>query len=101
MCLIITNNLKNYIIIMNDTFSLLLATSVLALGGLGLYMYKVSDDKTGGSGYDEDEIFNNNDAEDDENIISDDEIIYEPKPRTRGSGKTKKNRKGTGSKRRY
>ena len=29
---------------MNDTMSLVLATAILAVGGLGLYMYKSSDD---------------------------------------------------------
>lgn len=32
------------IFIMNDSMSILLATTILALGGLGLYMYKSSDD---------------------------------------------------------
>ena len=37
---------------MNETISLLLATAFLAIGGLGLYIYKTSDDdnKKGGNG---------------------------------------------------
>ena len=77
--------------------SLLLATSVLALGGLGLFMYKTSDDKKGG-GYDENEIFGN---ENDEEGLSEEDLDYDPKPRTRNGGKTKRNRKGAGTKRRY
>lgn len=82
---------------MNETMSLLLATSVLALGGLGFYMYKSTDDKKGGNGYDENEIFGN----DNEDNLSEEDFDYEPKPRTRNGGKTKRNRKGTGTKRRY
>jgi len=82
---------------MNETMSLLLATSVLALGGLGLYIYKSSDDKKGGSGYDENEIFGN----EDEDNLSEEDYDYEPKPRTRNGGKTKRNKKGSGTKRRY
>ena len=82
---------------MNETISLLLATSVLALGGLGLFMYKSTDDKKGG-GYDENEIFGN---QNDEDGLSEEELDYEPKPRTRNGGKTKRSRKGTGTKRRY
>ena len=44
MCLIIINKLTNNSIIMNESISLLMATTILALGGLGLYMFKSSDD---------------------------------------------------------
>jgi hypothetical protein len=81
---------------MNETMSLLLATTVLALGGLGLYMYKNSDDLIGGENYNEEEIFGI-----DDNSLNDDEIEYEPKPKTRNGGKTKRNKKGLGTKRRY
>lgn len=98
---------------MNDSMSILLATTILALSGLGLYMYKSSDnDQKGGSEeYDEDGLFgkssmfdlnrsddnNEEDIEDlDENY--DDEYL---KPRKRGK-KTQRNRKTNGtSKRRY
>ena len=43
---------------MNDTMSLLLATAILAAGGLGLYMYKSPDEaQKGGEDYDEDNLF--------------------------------------------
>lgn len=43
---------------MNDTMSLVLATVVLATGGLGLYMFKSSnEDQKGGEEYDEDSLF--------------------------------------------
>lgn len=85
---------------MNDTLSLLLATTVLTVGGLGLYFYKnTEDNKTGGNGYNEDEIFGyNRESYDDEEIISEPEI-FEPKIRSRG-GKTKRNKRNTGTKRR-
>ena len=60
---------------MNDTMSLLLATGILAVGGLGLFMYKSGSD----------------DKEPEE---------YEPPKRSRGS-KTKSTRKSSGTKRRY
>jgi hypothetical protein len=81
---------------MNETFSLILATSVLALGGLGLVFYKNSDDEDNkkGDNYDEDEIFGSNDD------YIEEEEIYEVKPKVR-SGKTKRNKKAGGTKRRY
>ena len=112
---------------MNDTMSLVLATTILATGGLCLYMYKSSneDDPTGDENYyaednnednsfsfanffntdDEDKNVNdkNNDEDEDNYEKNDDEELemYEPKTRQRGGGKTKRNRKSTGSKRRY
>ena len=94
---------------MNDSMSILLATTILALGGLGLYMYKTSEDEhkeqKGGDkeDYNEDSIFgssfwgsNQEDLEEDLNLEEDEEDY---KPRRRG-GKTQKNRKTTGSSRR-
>jgi hypothetical protein len=96
---------------MNDSMSILLATSILALGGLGLYVYKSSDDnKKGGSDeeYNEESIFggnfwslsddkNENDEKLDDNLEEFD--IYKPR---RKNVKTQRNRKSTGiSKRRY
>lgn len=110
---------------MNDSMSILLATTVLALGGLGLYMFKSekttktdkahkkhTDDE---DDYDEDglfggsTLFNWGSSEDehkddetvDHDIIEDFEEDYEEeyKPRKRGA-KTQKNRKPTGSSRR-
>lgn len=99
---------------MNDSMSILLATTILALGGLGLYMYKSSDDnqKGGNEEYDEEGIFGtssffdwdkNNDEEDEENKKqNDDEDFIDYKPRKRGGSKTQRNRKTNGtSKRRY
>jgi hypothetical protein len=91
---------------MNDTMSLLLATAILAAGGLGLYMYKSPDEaQKGGEDYDEDNLFGSGsfwgskkEEETEEDLDLDD---YEPKPRQR-SNKTKRNRKSSGlSKRRY
>ena len=83
---------------MRDTISLLLATSVLALGGLGLYFYKSGDSSKRGDRYDEDEIFgdSDNDNENDEEYDED----YEKKNKKR-SGKTKRTKKTSGTQRRY
>jgi len=85
--------------------SLLLATTLLALGGLGIYMYKNSDEsqKGGDEEYNEEGLFDStnfwgytDDQKDDDN-----EEEEEVKPRKRG-GKTQRNRKSTGtSRRRY
>lgn len=88
---------------MRETISLLLATTVLGLGGLGLYLFKTNESKGGGSDYDEDEIFKNDKAEadysvDDEEDYDDEE--YDKKARKR-TGKTKRSRKASGTKRRY
>lgn len=100
---------------MNDTMSLLLATTILAAGGLGLYMYKSSDgNKKGGKHedvYDEGNLFGSGSLwgpnDDDENVDADlnededyDEAVYEPKRRTKAS-KTKRRKTGGGTKRRY
>lgn len=98
---------------MNDSMSILLATTVLALGGLGLYMFKSSDDNSSRDyeEYDEEGIFglsktagsffnwgSPDDNEEDENKLE--ELEDEDyKPRKRGP-KTLKNRKATGSSRR-
>ena len=86
---------------MNETMSLLLATAVLAASGLGLYMYKSDDsDQVGGDDYNEDTAFSSNDEINDADNIDND--YYEPKARSRVSKtKTKRNRKGLGTKRRY
>ena len=87
---------------MRDTISLLVATAILAAGGLGLYMYKSNDDKQdGGDGYDEDSLFGSGGFWNTENDLEDEEPeYYEPKARARG-GKTKRSRRGVGTKRRY
>ena len=100
---------------MNETLSLLLATAVLTVGGFGLMFYKTMDEE--GESYDEDKIFNkgkdkkensdkteNNDKPENsdkpENIDNEELESFEPKVRSRGS-KSKRNRKTTGTKRRY
>jgi hypothetical protein len=93
---------------MNDSMSVLLVTTILALGGLGLCMYKSSDDtqKGGNEEYDEGSLFEENfwgtsdDKDDDEKL---EEYLDEEdfKPRKRNT-KTQKHRKSTGpSRRRY
>jgi len=111
MCLIIIIKLENYSIIMNDISSLLMATSILAIGGLGLYMYKNADDNDDDDiSYNEDTFFandNEDDNEEEDEVQPDylehdyeelEEEIYQPKSKTKG--KTKRNRKTTGTKRR-
>ncbi len=98
---------------MNENMSIFLATTILALGGLGLYMFKSSDDKQSGvdvDEYDEETLFDptnsigsffswgsKNDVEDDDKLEEFDEDDY--KPRKRGA-RTLKNRKSSGSSRR-
>ena len=94
---------------MNDSMSILLATTILALGGLGLYMYKSSEEpqKEGEEEYNEESIFGGNFwsfADDKKDDCSDnelEELDEDIKPR-RKNAKTQRNRKSTGtSRRRY
>ncbi len=108
MCLIIINKVINNSIIMNDSMSIFLATTILALGGLGIYMFKSSDNKSVSDSeeeYNEDSLFGSGsffnwgsteDAEEEDKLEEDEE---EFKPRKRHA-KTHKNRKSTGSSRR-
>lgn len=79
---------------MNETMSLLLATAILAAGGIGLFMLKSNDDGT----YDDEEIeldeIEDLDALDE---FDDEEDDYDYKPRSRSNNKTKRNRKAGGS----
>jgi hypothetical protein len=106
---------------MDDSISILLATTILALGGLGLYMYKSPDDTSSSKDTssnntsskeddDEDNLFGSNlfnwglsDENENENENVNDDKVEEPdediKPRKRAA-KTHKNRKMTGSSRR-
>jgi hypothetical protein len=90
---------------MNETMSLLLVTAVLAVGGLGLFMYKTSDNENakGGSDYQEDELFGNESFWGTSNEYDEDEEDYviEPKVTRSRGGKTKRNKKSGGTKRRY
>ncbi len=113
MCLIIIKNLTNNIIIMNDSTSILLATTILALGGLGLYMFRTTYDNQDDNNeekYNEDSIFDSSnlfnwggsDDKDEQDILDDEIEENEVKPRKRNNGKTQRNRKTSGlSKRRY
>lgn len=96
---------------MNDTMSLILATSILAVGGLGLYMYKNntedynSEDENdeNDKGFFGSDFFGDN--KNDEELIEedfDDEDDYDYKPKSKkGAAKTKRNKKTGGTKRRY
>jgi hypothetical protein len=92
---------------MNDSMSILLATTILALGGLGLYMFKSSDESPSSvdNQYNEDSLFgsgslfNWGSSEDNESEDKIEESDDDYKPRKRGP-KTVKNRKTTGSSRR-
>ena len=91
---------------MKDTMSLLLATALLAAGGLGLYMFKSNEPQKGGEDYNEDSLFgsgsfwSSSTNEDDEDKIEEDEDYEEYKAKPRG-GKTKRRRASGGTKRRY
>jgi hypothetical protein len=89
---------------MSESMSILLATTILALGGLGLYMYKSTDDNN--EEYNEESIFGGNfwgfsddraDALPDEENIDEEERDFK---QTKKNVKTQKNRKSTGSSRR-
>ena len=96
---------------MNDSMSIFLATTILALGGLGLYMYKShqgseSNEYDNEEDYNEDGLFGssnifgwstNDEANDKDN--DDEESEEEYKPRKRNT-KTQRNRRATGSSRR-
>ena len=111
---------------MNDSMSILLATTVLALGGLGLYVYRTNhEDQDGGDKsdpHDEDDgeesifgssnLFNWGSSEDRKKsedkqkekeqdvILDEDSEENELKPRKRNNVKTQRNRKASGSSRR-
>jgi hypothetical protein len=74
---------------MNETMSLLLVATVLAVGGTGLYLYKFEDDTV-------EDI--DNESTDSYNEV--DEEFKEPKSRSKIS-KTKRNKPKGGTKRRY
>jgi FtsZ-interacting cell division protein ZipA len=91
----------------NDIMTLILASSILAAGGLGLYVFHSNKDERHSVRFKNDD---DNDSDDDSydeidnNEDKHEQTSYnEDKPsRTRSSGKTKKVRRQTkGSKRRY
>jgi hypothetical protein len=94
---------------MNETMSLVLATAILAIGGVGFYMYKQSDDNNDADYYDDNSISNDDDNSDDDSISDDsdseledeDFIEYEPKA-SKQKPKTKRNKTTGGTrKKRY
>jgi len=105
---------------MNDSGSVLLATSLLALGGLGLYMFRITQDDEDGDNKnkdadnkedknDEETIFDtssffswgaSDDKDENQDAIETEET--EIKPRKKTNTKTQRNRKSVGtSRRRY
>jgi hypothetical protein len=94
---------------MKETMSLVLATAILALGGLGLYMYKQSDDFKDGDL--EDDFSSYSDSESDlgsdldsqlEEEYEEDFIDYEPKTNQKAKAKTKRSKTTGGTrKKRY
>ena len=82
---------------MNETMSLLLATAILAAGGIGLFMFKSPDDK---EDFNEEDIILD-ELEDLDEYNDDYEEDYKPKSKGANKNKTKRNRKSGGSRRRY
>ena len=104
---------------MSDTGSILLATTILALGGLGLYAYKSFNDETEDSKYNEDSLFGGNfwssfnsdkeekyeDDDDDDASVeseteSEDKYNTNVRKKSSKSKRTQKNNKSNGSSRR-
>lgn len=81
---------------MNETMSLLLATAILAAGGIGLFMLKSDDNND--NDYKEDNNYTEDIILDELEDLDDD---YDYKPKAKPSNKTKRNRKSGGSRRRY
>ena len=96
---------------MNETMSLLLATTVLALSGLGLYVYKSSNDENYNENADDDNDSLKIDEYDegsltdlnDTNYDDDYELeYYDYKPKKNDKKmKTKRNKRNIGTKRKY
>jgi hypothetical protein len=83
---------------MNETMSLLLATAILAAGGIGLFMFKSPDDK---EEYDDKEDIILDELEDLDEYNDDYEEDYKPRHKGANRNKTKRHRKLGGSRRRY
>jgi hypothetical protein len=88
---------------MKEALSMFLAISVLAIGGTGLYMYRNKNDDSSedDSSYQNERQLENEEVY--ENQFNSDEN-YEEKPKTRrqkNKVNTKKNKKTSGTKRRY
>ena len=95
---------------MNDSMSILLASTILALGGLTLYMFKSPNDVDEDNEYDENSLFGSGglfnwgstekDPVEEDSVEDFEDEDHEYKPRKRGP-KTQKNRKPSSSRRRY
>jgi len=94
---------------MNDSMSILLATTVLALGGLGLYMFKSSDETTNKEDDNEDSLFgtssffnwgSDNSSEQGDKSGDEKEDPDEDVKARKRAPKTHKNRKSSGTSRR-
>lgn len=78
---------------MNDIKSLLIATTVLAIGGLGLYMYKSEDSEE----LDYNDDFSETSSKSDEEELDLEELDYDDyKPKKNKKEGTKKNTKKNG-----
>lgn len=98
---------------MNETMSLLFATGILAVGATGLYMYKGTSEEETSSDEEErtsdswfkvllgnDDEPSEKDAKPEDKPSSEEVEVEEPKSKTRAN-KTKRNKKSSGTKRRY
>lgn len=89
--------------------SILLASTLLAIGGVGLYLYKNSDKQWSENSsveYDETKLFKNDeDDEDSELSVEKDEFIpaseSQEEYKHKKQNKTKRNKRNGGTKRRY
>jgi len=99
MCIIIINFVKDKYIIMNDVKALLIATTVLAIGGLGLYMYKSEesefDDDISETSSQLSEMSDSSELSDVSNLEEEDTDNYIPKKSNKGTKKNSKKNGGT------
>jgi hypothetical protein len=98
----------NYIKMNNDVQSLLLVTSFLAIGGLGLYWYKTNQEENEEYYHDlsdEESDFDVKSMESDFDNLSQNSNTYdeepEPEPIKNKKNKTKNNRKNSGTKKKH
>ena len=82
---------------MNETMSLVLATAILAMGGLGLYIYKSDENDYDDYTEDEEEV----DIEPEDDIDDIEDFEEEEHPKVKSRGKTRRNKKSGGTKRKY
>ena len=88
---------------MNDTMSLLLATTVLAISGVGIYLYKSNNQDTENDNENENDIYHEKGSNKDNELEKEPSLEeeYDVKVIKNKNGKTKRNKKNIGSKRRY